>query len=342
MNLWNYTVRVNAEKNFNEILAVQHFSDKDAAKKTIDKNINSLESKFQHYRYDTYLFRSGLKNGSDFDRFLTPKLLLPIKQAYSDYDINDTFFEITRGLKEKYIEARSSVSSIYIAMVQADAIYAPDSPNEGPIIEIVFPEYVNLLSFSKLTSDQDTILKLLNECLFGTQEDIEILSISSSRISAFLKSNYKYITHFSAAVCFILTSANSMLDIRIKMNEISDATGLPYESEFYNKAKEQIALKCAEKISEAFTSGDKFDIQKCTLVAKRLLDSIESGFEYHVHIPPIGEASDGQKNEAEAVNSEAEARKILLDRAAEIDKRFEMLPPLKGPRLIANKGETSE
>lgn len=341
LKLWNFINTSAIRRHLNAILEVRGYTDLTKKRSTVESNIKAIAEIFGNYREDRYLFRSGMADGSDFSRFLSPHILNSIEQAYSDYKTTGTFFDIMTGISGKFDDSFKKLTDVYIGLISAGVDYNLNKDSETPAIEIVLPKIDTLHNLSRWVADQDGILQLFNESIFGTREDVLLLSASSSRLSIFVKSNYTYITHFSAALCFLLTSANAILDIKVKMNEISNAAGIPYDNEYYNKAKEKLAEKCAASIAESLDESTNFDLQKCTVAARRILESIENGFEYHIHIP-MDESLDEEKTKGgKGSRVKKDTQDLLLKRALEIDQHFLSLPPKEGLRQIA-KQESSE
>lgn len=278
-------------------------------------------------------FGYPLKAGGDIERYLTNSISTLASNAYRDFGLTPAFVSSIDGFLEKYNETLNKLINAFFALDELGVNNLPPDIGNYAYIQISLPAYqseIDLEQAGRELSEQARIIKLFSDCIGESRVDFPLFAISSSRISAYIKANYHYATHFSALVFFILGTANSYLEMRIKAAELERALGAPQEQIVLNAVADQIAAKCADVIGQKFTAPEAhFEAEKCAAAAKRIFESIERGFRYDIHVPDdhgnrVEAETDGQQS-ANGIELR-EKRDRLRSLSEQIRLRFDALP----------------
>jgi hypothetical protein len=290
------------------------------------------------------IFSNNIIENGIIDRFLSRKIFDIINQMFVDFGVDDTFFQSVVKTRENYESAIRKILDSYFAFDEFGVAALEESKNDIVFIEIVVPDRYrgDLEVCGRAISEQARILKLLSESFGQSRIDFPVYAVTTSKLSVYIKANYQYATYLSAVLFFLLNTAATVLDLRLKNAELSRLLEKDLATPFAEKILTDVASKCSERIQTEFFNNPSeaaFDAEKCAAGAKLIYKSIEDGFRYEMHIPNIKRSEEnleGDKNFTE------EKRRKLTELADQIRINFNTLPEPDGVRLIAHEDADSE
>ncbi|MCR9123845.1 MAG: hypothetical protein NXH91_16395 [Phyllobacteriaceae bacterium] len=310
----------------------------EAITSTIERiNILSKEEKF-----DYYLFRKKEERESSIYRYFGENIYKLISDAYRDYSDSYTFSGAIDKLIDKRKITRERIVSAFFALDEFGVrqLSFKDAP---VVVEISLPNNSRsreLETVSQIFSAQARTIKLFEESITGRRSDVEVLAITSSRVSVFFRIAPAIASHFAATVFFLLGAANQYLDAQAKQANLAEILGQAPQLVIDRKIIEAIAEKCASKVADRLDNNGEiaFDFQKCKISNSELLDSIIQGFDYYVHVPNdfYMQSQDESGDSDTPSDRQYEELKQLSE---EIRRGFEMRPAGPEIKKIADQSD---